>query len=584
MGKVVERYDVSILVAEDDPDILLLMTSYLARRATKVYGAPDGQEAIGIFESNHIDIVVTDIAMPRLNGLELTKIIRGQNEDIPIIIASGYYEKDMLLEAIDLNITSFISKPIDNKRLTKALNKCYALIEQKRLKKEIEAKNIELESANSYIQQAYAELKKAKETEVELLEYKNKYHTWQEENAFRKQIQLIKDELCKSFEGGLFFSSIYEPRDILSGDSYGTCRLDEGGYFLYLFDAMGKGLSASMTSTLLSSYINRYLDEKRESGGYSFELMLKDFIKFTKKQLLRDEILGVFFIELDNNAKEMKYAGFGMPPMIAELEDGKVFEIDSNNPPLRISSKEPLISKRSIKNLNKLVVYSDALMETPLKEGGIYFDYLKKDLKSSICANTLHSLFKRRVGESKDDITMIFLYFFDIKSAIIDSFSSKSNFEEIDKCMNRVKEFARDKLPLKKFMFFETALQEIVLNALEHGNIGINSDDKNRLLYAREYESYLKKRMNEDDIYDKKIGFEVFFSEHEDESIIGVAVSDEGSGFDVCKTIKEITVQNGIHLGGRGLKVSELYTNGIYFNRIGNEAVLFLTTKEEDEY
>jgi len=584
LGKVAERYDVSILVAEDDQDILLLLTSYLARRATKVYGAPDGQEAIAIFDSNHIDIVVTDIAMPRINGLELTKMIRGRNEDIPIIIASGYYEKDMLLEAIDLNITSFISKPIDNMRLTKALNKCYALIEQKRLKKEIEAKNIELESANSYIQQAYAELKKAKETEVELLEYKNKYHTWQEENAFRKQIQLIKDELCRSFENGLFFSNVYEPRDILSGDSYGTCRLDDGKYFLYLFDAMGKGLSASMTSTILSSHLNRYLDEKKEFGRYDFETLLEDFIKFTKKQLLRDEILGVFFVELDKNIEEIRYAGFGMPPIIVQDEEGKVFEIDSNNPPLRISSKEPLISKRSIKGLKKLLIYSDALMESPLKEGGIYFERLKEDVRESICAATLHSLFKKRVGESKDDITMIFIYFYDMESAVADSFYSRSDFEEIDRCMDRVKGFAKEKLPLKKFMFFETALQEIVLNALEHGNIGINSDYKNRLLYAREYESYLKERMGEEDIYNKKIEFELFFSESEEESIIGVAVGDEGVGFDICKTFKEITVRNSVHLGGRGLKVSELYTNGIYFNRSGNKAVLFLTTKEEDEY
>lgn len=113
----------SVLVAEDNETALKYISEIIGRFFEKVYIARDGEEAFEIFKNNHIDIIITDINMPKKNGIELIEDIRKCNEKVKIIIISAYNEDEYFQKAIEENVDGYIIKPIDLNKLLKILFK-----------------------------------------------------------------------------------------------------------------------------------------------------------------------------------------------------------------------------------------------------------------------------------------------------------------------------------------------------------------------------------------------------------------------------------------------------------------------------
>lgn len=109
-----ERYkSISILFVEDEKKIVELMKTAIGDMFGKFFTAYDGQEALEIFDNNNIDIVVSDIMMPVMDGFEMSKSIKETSPNTPIIILSAFSEKERLLGAIDIGIDKYLIKPID---------------------------------------------------------------------------------------------------------------------------------------------------------------------------------------------------------------------------------------------------------------------------------------------------------------------------------------------------------------------------------------------------------------------------------------------------------------------------------------
>jgi len=103
----------TILFVEDEKIIRDAYIPLLNRRFKQVFTAENGQEGFELFEFHHPDIVFTDIAMPKMNGLEMAKKIRLKDREIPIVFLSAYTEKDYLLEAIEVRPIKYFVKPIN---------------------------------------------------------------------------------------------------------------------------------------------------------------------------------------------------------------------------------------------------------------------------------------------------------------------------------------------------------------------------------------------------------------------------------------------------------------------------------------
>ena len=109
-----------VLVVDDDPEIRATIQTYLGADY-HVLTAKDGQEGLEVFLRESPQVVIADIKMPRMNGIELAKKIRATSGDVAIVILTGYVETDYVIEAIRFEASDFLSKPLDIERLRQAI-------------------------------------------------------------------------------------------------------------------------------------------------------------------------------------------------------------------------------------------------------------------------------------------------------------------------------------------------------------------------------------------------------------------------------------------------------------------------------
>jgi len=107
-----------ILVCEDNPIALKTIRFTLVRAGYQVLEASDGEQAISMLNSDHIDLVITDINMPFTKGLELVSYINSHfSPRIPVIIISGINLKETQDHARELGAKGYLTKPFDPNQL-----------------------------------------------------------------------------------------------------------------------------------------------------------------------------------------------------------------------------------------------------------------------------------------------------------------------------------------------------------------------------------------------------------------------------------------------------------------------------------
>jgi len=111
-----------ILVVEDDPDIRAILTRFLERRGYGVKVAADGAEALCVLEEEPVDLVLSDVRMPRMDGLELLAAVRQRDPDIQLVLMTAYSTVRDAVEAIQGGAADYVEKPIDFRRLERVLS------------------------------------------------------------------------------------------------------------------------------------------------------------------------------------------------------------------------------------------------------------------------------------------------------------------------------------------------------------------------------------------------------------------------------------------------------------------------------
>lgn len=105
--------DLNLLYVEDDETIQQQTLSILNSSFDTIFTASNGEDALCLYEKNDIDLVITDIVMPRLNGLDLSKILKMRNKHLPIMITTAFDDPQYLLEAIQMGIDGYVVKPME---------------------------------------------------------------------------------------------------------------------------------------------------------------------------------------------------------------------------------------------------------------------------------------------------------------------------------------------------------------------------------------------------------------------------------------------------------------------------------------
>lgn len=329
--------DSVVLYVEDDTVIRTIFEKSLKKMFKAIYLAADGIEGLEYFNDIKPDLVISDISMPNMNGIEMSRQIRLIDKNVPILLTTAYDQEESIIDAISVGVDRFIPKPLDIQKLQEALS--------------------------FYAKFIYLHKKQDSAIEKSDIRSKASYFENQQMLAGQKQKLIIHNDAehiqCAKIE------MFYEPIETLSGDIYGVYKLDDEKVLLFVADCMGKGLVASVTSVLAAAFLDRTIYVSSDRQDFNFQRSSHDFIEFIQKYLLPEESLSFSMMLFDFKQNSLEYLSYGMYPMyLKDLASHEVNCLKSMEPPLMVSENHCAESvKIELPEKFSFVVYTDGVCE-----------------------------------------------------------------------------------------------------------------------------------------------------------------------------------------------------------------------------
>jgi len=545
--------DLVVLCIDDEPLAREYLSLKLKRTFKDVIVADDGTTGLEAFRKSKPDLIITDNRMAYMDGIEMIMKIREEDQEIPIILATAYTEKDSLVDAINCNVNQFLSKPIDSSKLDMAIEKSIQPILTAKLSE------------------------KTLRQEIELLKYREKYHSHQENNAFKKELSLIlNDYFLQRFEVsndfgeqyGVFTNIYYKPLDVLSGDIYSIRKLKDGSVFIFLADSMGKGLAASVTSILTTAYMNHIIDTETDSVTSSMRSIISSFSRYIKGVLLDDEILSITFMKINFEKEFMEYSSFSSPPIITKDTKGEVVRLKCNNPPLTKYTNEFEVEEFSLKDTVGILVMTDGLYECGMKNGDVVMGKVEDLYRTNIMKTDFHNAAEEIIAEPEDDISCIHILKMKENDGHFRSHTFESSLKNVGGAIDWLeKYFAEKNINIEDSSMLTLAFTELTMNAFEHSVLELDNRTKYKMINQGEYDGYISKASS-----DKKITAYVDIREMFSKKYVIIKIVDEGTGFD--PHMLKLWMHDKDQNDGKGVKISRRIIDEIYYSADGREVIL----------
>jgi len=115
----------TLLIVDDEPMMRDLLQRILCRDGYKLLLAKDGKEALAVLEKKPVDIIISDVRMPRLDGLELLKIVRTKYPRISVIIMTAYGDTYTVRNVLLLGADEYITKPFKSFEMSLVVQRAY---------------------------------------------------------------------------------------------------------------------------------------------------------------------------------------------------------------------------------------------------------------------------------------------------------------------------------------------------------------------------------------------------------------------------------------------------------------------------
>jgi len=135
----------TILVVDDEPNYLIVLSEILRDEGFEVFTAEGGKKGLTIIQEADLDLVISDMKMPGMDGIQLLENIKKINRQLPVILITAYAEVEKAVEAMRLGAFNYIAKPFSNEALLASVNKAtehYDMVREiKRLRDEITPKS-----------------------------------------------------------------------------------------------------------------------------------------------------------------------------------------------------------------------------------------------------------------------------------------------------------------------------------------------------------------------------------------------------------------------------------------------------------
>ena len=423
-----------------------------------------------------------------------------------------------------------------------------------------------------------------RQKELKLLQYQQRYHSSQQNMAFKKQMLVMKDEMSNTIAGNFAVETYFKPLDILSGDLYGSINIKDGRYLFYVIDAMGKGLSASVTALQSSSFINHSLELSILKNDFDMDRTLSSFLYYIRDRLMEEEALCVAFALLDTTNETMTVSNYGMPPLYLVDDTGEIDVVRPNNLPIMRCIAQRNTDTYDLKNIDKFLMLSDGLTELVTTDNNLYMDHIKEDLKKSQTKKHFLSYINKSTNINQDDITFFFIKRMTFANPKPICFHMITDLDAIGTTSASIcEQLEKDNIPTVDVGLIEYALSEIIMNAVEHGNLGLNSDQKQQLISSGEYDSFIAERTKPGaDTREQKVKICYSYKEPTANNcgMLFISIQDEGMGFAPANLFKYHSFDGNLcHIdrqsyNGRGIFITDNLVDGLYYNEQGNCAYL----------
>ena len=112
-----------LLVVDDDPDVRMLMKIIFQKQSIEVFSAANGDEAVKLAKQQRPDMVLLDIDLPGMDGLDVLKSIREFDKSIPVVMLTGNRDIERARQAKNLGATDYVTKPLETDYLRELVKK-----------------------------------------------------------------------------------------------------------------------------------------------------------------------------------------------------------------------------------------------------------------------------------------------------------------------------------------------------------------------------------------------------------------------------------------------------------------------------
>ncbi len=542
-----------VLVVDDQATNRAILTWLLEEDGHEIFEAQDGQEAVDAYQKVDVDIVLMDVMMPVMDGLEATKRIKAIQADgnyVPIIFLTALDDDKALSQCLESGGDDFLSKPY-NEAVLKA--KIAAHMRIRELTQVITQKN------------------------QELIEHNNR---WQREqnivaHIFNKALEHNLSE-CESLRSHI------APATTFNGDILLSAPSPAGGLYVFLGDFTGHGLGASIGTLPIAHSFDQLALRHLSVGEIAFE-----FNKMLSSMLPDYMFCCATILELNPLGDSVQVWMGGLPDAYLIAQDGSIKEtICSRNMPLGVEHNEKFNKGFEVKQLGEgesVVFFTDGIIEAENPAGEFFeeerllncFSKGTKDPFSGILSQLEDFI---QGAEQRDDISLV-----EVKSGPVVIERNKTSpdlkgYEGIYWQMNcdlGVEDIQRSN-PVEEIMSVLGAqtllrpnkdvigllLAELYSNALEHGLLDLSSDLKRSEDGFAEYYQLRQERIEALSNAHIKIHCELLY---EEETVLRIKVMDSGKGFEfenILDSDHEDSFGRGISLIDKVCKRVEYSNNG----------------------
>lgn len=396
-----------VLIVDDQESIRRLLVDVLAGSGQNIelLQASDGVEAQAVIQRGGVDIVITDLLMPRMGGLELMQWGQQEHREITWIILSGQGTFNDAVKAIQLGAFDFITKPqdlVNSVRVTvrNALRQRALAAEREQLTRDLADRNEQLTAKVRQLEEACGLLCEQARTIGQDL----------------RRAELIQRAMLPRAAppmDGFAIDAVYRPSHNVGGDLYDAIRLGESHLALYIADAAGHGVAAAMLAVLFKHRL-ALLDASGRPRPPA-EVLAE------VNESLRTECRapGLFvtaaYCLLDLASRELTVASAGHPPLLLRRAGGDIEMVYHTGPALGLAPGGQFAQKRfTLGPRDRLLMYTDGMYETE-SVGVDYWEMARLLKAASGCGQAfLHRLLDesaKRRGElgQEDDITLFML-------------------------------------------------------------------------------------------------------------------------------------------------------------------------------